>query len=160
MERLDKYTRIALDLDQTLIDHPVSLSLHHYVMDHPEKTFSIVTFRTNRDLVNLNRELQAYGLIDKSSFRQIISCPERIWLEFNEDQDMRKRSRLPNPVIDPHVTSLLPGEVKYFNWKAYVCRRIGAQVLVDDLEIIVAKGCHDLGIDFINTHSLNESEFV
>lgn len=130
-----------------MIDGPSSAELQAFVREHPEKKFWIISFRTPRQLETVDAELRRSGL-KRACFQRIIPMPERLLLAFDEDQLRRRVARLPG--IESKDAVLFPGEYRVVHWKGYVCHKIGATVLVDDMPEYVLPGCRDYRIEFIN----------
>jgi hypothetical protein len=152
MDKLANHRKIALDLDGTLIDGASSPALATFVKANPTKSFSIVTFRTPQQSSTIPAELQSNGL-SADMFGNIISMPQRLVFDFDEDQQFRRNAALPS--IE-HVTpdALLPGEFKFMNWKGFIANKLGATVLVDDMPTLVALGCTKFHVALIDATKL------
>lgn len=151
MLSLERHDRIALDLDGTLIDGQTSPLIQDFVRSNPEKKFWIVTFRTPAQVHTVASELANVGL-PIGDFQRVIPMPERYVMEFEEDQRQRRFARLPG--LDTPGVTPFPGEFRYLHWKGYVCKRIGATVLVDDLPRLSQMGCQQFGIELVDARNM------
>jgi hypothetical protein len=142
---LKQHRKIAWDMDDTLINGPHSKLLRDYIIDHPEQTHHIITFRTGPSLdrprstwaEDALHELVALG-VPEERIAGICGVPEeyyRAWVQYGRNG------------IET------PGYREYLGWKAFKAREIGATALVDDREDVVADGCKLYGITFIHSHS-------
>jgi FMN phosphatase YigB (HAD superfamily) len=154
MDKLANHRKIAFDLDGTLIDGAASPALATFIKSHPTKSFSIVTFRTPQQSSTIPAELQNHGL-SADLFRNIISMPQRLVFDFDEDQQFRRNAAMPS--FD-HVTpdALLPGEYKFMNWKGFIANKLGATVLVDDMPNLVALGCKKFHVTLVDATKLGK----
>jgi hypothetical protein len=156
MDSLGKHRKLALDLDGTLIDGAASATLTNYVKNHPDKTFSIVTFRAPQQSVTIPEELLDNGL-SVAMFQRIISMPQRLVMDFEEDQQMRRNASLPR-LETIGQDELLPGEFKFMHWKGYITNKLGATALVDDMPFFVALGCKKFGVALIDVATIPLTE--
>jgi hypothetical protein len=145
---LTSYRGIAFDLDGTLIDC-VNTAVRDYVLSQPDQKFNIVTFRTQAEGRNVAQELEASGL-DIGRFAQIVFAPDRLVREFREDQQMRRSAGL--PMLGRSTVNLLEGEHKYVHWKGFITRKLGCQLLVDDMAYLTRPGCEKYKVEFIDAH--------
>jgi hypothetical protein len=148
------YRGIAFDLDGTLIDR-VNDSVRDYVLSNPDQKFNIVTFRTRAEGRDIARELQHAGL-DVERFTEIVFAPDRLVREFREDQQMRRSAGL--PMLSRSTANLLEGEHKYVHWKGFVARKLGCQLLVDDMAYLTRPGCEKYNVEFIDAHDFPKVE--
>lgn len=127
---LDKHDKIGWDFDGTLIEGVNSAFYRQYIVDHPEKTHYIITFRNYIDANTIPAEL-----IDlKFDFRLI-----------------------KNIHYNPTGESTCGAEVAMF--KAERCKQLGATILVDDLPEAVEAGCLELGIVYMNANLIENRPF-
>lgn len=145
MERLKRHRKIAFDLDGTLIDGVASREIAEFIRDHPDKTYYIVTFRIPEQCLHLNDELTQVGL-KRSDFREVVPMAKRFVMEFENDRAQRRFAHLPPPKTVDHM---LPGERRYVHWKGFVCSKLGATVLIDDMPELSAPGCkqHNIALE-------------
>lgn len=142
------YPAIAWDFDGTLIDHPASLRMHQFILDHPEKRHVIVTFRThgwqNTIFEELHRKYpDAPG---RDSFDGVHNISDRAWEKFSVADERRTHGFLDGP--------LTLWEAYYVQWKGRTCHRLGLPVLVDDDTKNVVPGCDKFGIIYVNPVTL------
>jgi len=150
MEILSRYRKIALDFDGTLFDGPASEYLQEYVVDNQDKSYGIVTFRDDR--ASVMRDLSAMGL-SPNLFATIITMPRKMAIDFEAETTMRRHAGLPL-LATVSSDQMFPTEHKYVMWKGFVCMKIGASVLIDDLPWAVKPGCTRFNIDYVDVASL------
>lgn len=133
--KLHPYKRIAFDLDETLIgDNYKKIFFQNYILEfNSVKEFIIVTFRTEKELLNVWKEIEVEtnGKINKSHFSNLFYCSRKILDKINY----------------------------LIHWKAMVCYKQGFEVIVDDLQNYVLPGCKKFGVDFINSITLEKITF-
>ena len=135
-EILQKYQHIAWDLDGVLLDDIRSFHFHTYILEHPEQTHSVVTFRYREDRSLVDNMFDEYrsGL---SLFR------------------FENERYLPVPKINKHRALLSQEEIdEQREWKGLQCREIGAEVLIDDMAELVERGCKRYGIAYFHPRDL------
>lgn len=140
------FRAIAFDLDGTLIDR-VNDSIRDYVLSSSDQKFNIVTFRPRSEGRQIAAELSYAGL-DIERFADVVFCPDRLVREFQEDQKMRRAAGL--PILGRNTQNLLEGEFKYVNWKGFVARKLGCQLLVDDMPYLTQPGCVKYNVEFLD----------
>jgi hypothetical protein len=145
MEKLKRHRKIAFDLDGTLVDGVASREIAEFIRDNPEKTYYIVTFRIPEQCLHLNEELAQVGL-KRADFQDVVPMSKRFVIEFEDDQAQRRFANLPPPKTVDHM---LPGERRYVHWKGFVCSRLGATALIDDMPEMSAPGCkqHNIALE-------------
>ncbi len=145
---LDQFSSIGWDFDGTLIDNPNSVRIQNYITTHPEKTHSIITFRThgmqNTIFLELNQKYP--NSPDKKHFEYVINFDDERYLRYYFIQRARAAHRFSGP--------LTPDEIYYRTWKGMVCKQHNIQVIVDDKPEDVLPGCYQYGISFIDSFSL------
>lgn len=135
---LDNHHTIAWDFDKTLVDCPTALAAQRYIRDNPNKKHHIVTFRSHGMEDHIFDELSKYSIgLHQTDFDGVHNIEDEAHMAW--ELAMWKRSLNP----DMAITS---AEKYYLSWKGYICRRIGASVLVDDDTKAVSDGCKRFGI--------------
>jgi hypothetical protein len=161
---LKNYQNIAIDLDETLINGPHSYQLQYFVKHYnKEKTFHIVTFRTNDEFSTILTDLQNND-IDINHFNSIQTAPNdlfenhSVWLKY---VDIFNRA---NPNKQNRIKQKNSNHDYYFEkynnlikWKAETCKQINAEILIDDLDRLTKVHCEKLNINFISSH---KSKFI
>lgn len=124
---LDHHTNIAWDIDGTLINGPNSSMFRQYIINHPEKTHYLVTFRDFDWAQQAYQELAPHG-ISREMIAGIMDCPHKL------------QDGSPNSLA------------YYMEWKGKVSAEIGCTVLVDDMDYMVMSGCLAHGVTFVHSH--------
>jgi hypothetical protein len=151
---LEQHNKIAFDFDDTLINGVGAAAIQEYILANPHKMYWIVTFRTPREAVTIADELARFSDLTMDMFERIYPCPERTVMDWKLVQQERKAAGLSSPELT-YVESLFPEELKFVHWKAYVCSRIGASVLVDDMKRLVYPGCERYKIAYAHPNELS-----
>ncbi len=130
---LDQHTILGIDFDGTLVGHPRSNILQQYIVDHPEKTFHLISFRSHNMVQRLEGDLREStdetGVpLTLAHFKEIRCIPDKLY--------ERK--------------ALLDDGREYWGWKAIQCQNLGCTILVDDMYEIVGIFCTELGIPCLN----------
>ncbi len=140
---LRPFRGIAWDFDGTLIDHPACETLHAIILAHPDKRHVIVTFRTQKMLQNIARDLSAYPHAPPlSAFTEVRGISERRWEMF----EWARMQRLSGVLQGPPTHD----EEYYVEWKGAMCRQLGLRVLVDDNTAHAQPGCLRHGITLLH----------
>jgi hypothetical protein len=135
---------IAFDFDGTLLSGLTAI--HDFVREnHKRMRFVIVTHRSRRETASIANELTQVGL-DIEMFERVIPCPDRIIMDFEEAQQMRRMARLPSTSA---AKNLFPGEDYFVNWKGETAKRLRCAYLVDDIAWLAKPGCDANGVIFI-----------
>lgn len=134
LQKLDRHDIIAVDFDGTLVDNPGSIHLWKYIRDnHERKQFHIVTFRFKHDADHC---LPILNLLSK---RTGIAPTAEMF-----------RSVEYRPVLNESDSyDNLPQE-----FKALVCKRIGATVIIDDLVDVIGEHCDRHGVEVVDALAL------
>lgn len=151
---LERHSTIALDFDDTLVNGPASEFLARFIQDNPDKTYVIITHRTPRECATIPQELREFTLLTVQQFARVIPTPERLKMEFDEDQRLRFQKRFPRLSPTTPEDDLLPGEFKFLHWKGFAASKAGATVLVDDLPYLSALGCRRHHVELIDSRKL------
>ena len=140
---LDEHDVIGWDFDGTLIEHRKARKMHDYILDHPEKTHIIVTFRSHgmedriwRDLWRENA--RAPGM---TAFKDVINMPDKLY-----ENGYIAQKAVASKIVIP--TS------EYLEWKGKICHQRGITVLVDDMPSMVIPGCDRYGVLHIHPDHL------
>lgn len=148
---LKKYNSIAIDYDGTLVDGPNSTLLHKFIKDNPDKTYFIVTFRTNGGHL-INKMNQQYpDSPGKEYFKQVVTMNSRLELQYIEDTRQRVERRIPKS------EGLTRAEDLYTTWKGLMCKRLGTQVLIDDDKMLHIRGMEKYNINWYDPDEFYES---
>ena len=131
---LKPFTAIAWDFDDTLYGHRYSPLFWEFIASNPyAQVHHIITMRSHgwQDAIFTDLASEDSGLT-RDHFRYLVSCPDALY------EDFKRRS---------HASTILPTH-DYYVFKGLFCRRMGADVLVDDMEDadISARGCEEHGI--------------
>jgi hypothetical protein len=141
MKRLKFYKAIGWDMDETLINHPQSQMFWDFIMENPfGQDHHIVTFRSGGMEKSIFSDFCRVGSnLTQAHFRAVHNVDNNTWYEFYFG-----------------TTGLvIPGQPDpYMDWKAKTCVDKGIDVLIDDMQHIVAPGCARLGIKFYHPDEL------
>ena len=140
---LDSHQIIAWDMDGTLVDGPNAAFFRKYILANPQKEHHIVTFRTGPSQAGLEQtwaqdaidELESYG-VPRGTIKAVHSVPDNLFAAYANSR------------------TLLVGEEldQFMCWKGKTAKSFGATVLVDDMEMMVIKGCDLHDVDFVHSH--------
>lgn len=162
MDELLDLKHIAFDFDGTLVGDRVSDLLSEFIRDHPDKTYSIITFRTPEQAESIPHELDAVGLTVQQ-FDRIVPMPLKLAIDWSHDETIRRNAGMP-PVTEVAEGALLPGEYKLVHWKGFVAHKLRAEALVDDMPTLAAPGCRKYHVKLIDAKklamSLSEGELL
>lgn len=118
LEHFDPHVRIGIDFDGTLVGHERSVLIQQYIVDHPEKEFHIVTFRTHgmQDKIKIDHDLWSSSKdtgvhIDLANFIAVHNISDHMY--------------------ENHV--IVGGDPAYWAWKARKCAEIGCTIMIDDM---------------------------
>ncbi len=139
---LREFPIVAWDFDDTLIGHQTSPAMWDFIQRNPyQQTHHIVTMRSHgwQDAIFPLLTASKSGLTT-AHFKSVLNIPDDIFLRYDT-------ARRLGHDIDNH---------DYCYWKGKVCRKIGALVLVDDMEGGGASepGCFRHGIRHIHPDEL------
>jgi len=150
----ENHQRIAIDLDDTLLNGPASKFLVDYVNDHPEKEFFIVTHRTPAESRSVPMELKNIGL-NINQFEKLMPTTELMRIRFRLDRNDREKNKLPSIYTDNVSTDeMSKNELNFVYWKGYVCKRLGITLIIDDATPIVKPGADRYHIEYINPYDI------
>jgi hypothetical protein len=138
-EMLDKFDKIGLDFDKTLVDGYLSKDLVDYILKNKNKEYHIITFRTGILVDDIPFHLEdVYGIdfFDSGIIKSIISIPEYLYRNYM----YAKMNKLDKDNIYYR---------EYYNWKGDVCKEMGIEVMVDD-NIMISENLKNNKISFIN----------
>lgn len=140
---LDEHDVIGWDFDGTLIDHPKAQSMHDYILDHPEKTHIIVTFRSHGMERNIWRDLgrENHRAPGRAAFKDVINMSNKLF----EEGYMAQKAV---------AASIVLPTKEYLEWKGKVCHDLGITVLVDDMPAMVIPGCDRYGVLHLHPNDL------
>lgn len=132
---LKYYRSIAWDFDETLIKHEKSSLFWQFIIENPyDQIHHIVTMRSHGWDKWMWHELREEGSdLRRDDFREVIALPNRIYESYNKE---RQESGVVHPDHEYHL------------FKGLHCKRIGAEVLIDDMESdsVSERGCDVHGI--------------
>ncbi len=139
---------VGFDFDGTLLSD--CSALHRFVLKHHEtRRLFIITHRSRQEISTLDAELQQHTPLRLAMFEHVISCPDRILMEFRSAQQMRLSARLPR-ANDLPLEKLFPGEVDFVTWKGKMARKAGCRIFVDDIPWLSKPGCDQYGVHFLS----------
>ncbi len=138
IDKLLDHQKIGIDLDGTLIEHPHSRRLQKFIIDHPDKEFHIVTFRSHGMQHNIARDLRISTTLTQvplglNHFAGVHNIPDTLY------ENMVRFDR-----HDP-----------YYCWKADKCKELGCTVIVDDVAAI-GPYCEAIDILYIHPDSFGD----
>ncbi len=141
---LEKYEKIGIDFDDTLIDHPKSRFLWDYIEENPfNQSFHIVTFRSGGMETRIFEDLKVRGSrLEEIHFTAMHSVPHEMWESYHQ-RPMKLVASLTEIADDPYVL-----------WKATTCMEQGIGVLIDDATHHVMPGCTKHGIAYFHPDDL------
>lgn len=137
-QELDRYDKIGLDFDETLIGNKMSQQLVDYVLNNPQKEYHIITFRTKSWVDEIPHILLKHYGIDffkQDIIKSIQSIPENLYYQYLTAKNLYERNH--------------PYFKEYYEWKADICKEMKIGVLVDD-NINIKEYLDKNGIFFIN----------
>ena len=140
---LRRHATIGWDLDDTLIGHPASASMHAFIRATPMIRHILVTFRTSSGAAAIWTDLARVPLTaDASCFVAVETMDDGLAEAFQR----QRRQRLSHLLSGPPTAV----EIAYRSWKGAVCARLGATVLIDDMTDHVAPGCTLHGVALLH----------
>jgi hypothetical protein len=132
---LKPYQSVAWDFDLTLIKHEKSPLFWQFIIDNPyDQVHHIVTMRSHGWDRFMWHELHEEGSdLTRADFDQVIALPNRVYESYMKE---RTENGSASRDHDYHV------------FKGFHCKRIGAEVLIDDMEAdsVSERGCDIHGI--------------
>lgn len=142
MSILDDHEIIAWDFDGTLWGHEKSELMHAYILAHPTKKHYIITHRSHGEQKLVWIDLEQYpDAPGPEHFVEMINIPDDKYSRFHMSQ------RSPGGLI-------LLDYNGYIDWKAEMCLKVGATILVDDNPGHTKAGCIKHGIAFVHPDDL------
>lgn len=158
---LDQHKIIGIDIDETLIDGKRSNMLQDWVRaNHQDYELHLITFRYGKDFDLIQEDLLRCN-VDHNWFKGVHGIPSEIMLPYMQNLQRLTGSRN-NPKkyqrtlkffgLDANEVENTRRAVEH--WKAKKCSELGATLLIDDLETIVAPGCELYGVTFLNSNHL------
>lgn len=134
LDKLDRHDVIAVDFDGTLVDNPGADHLWKYIREnYKRKQFHIVTFRfkshADQCLPILNMLHRINGKAPTAEMFRSVEYRPMLTEDDNYDD--------------------LPME-----FKALVCKRIGATVIIDDLVDLISEHCEKHDVEVVNALDL------
>lgn len=141
LEALDAHSVIGIDFDGTLVQNPRSAILQQYILDHPDKTFHIVTFRTHNLFRSIESDLQ------ESTRRTGVALTLKHFAAVHA---------IPPLIFERRF--MFDDGTEYHGWKALTCEKIGCTAMVDDMHTEVGPHCLKRGIVIINPNEGYEGE--
>lgn len=139
---LKPFTVIAWDFDDTLYGHRYSPLFWEFIGTNPyAQVHHIITMRSHGlDRAMFDDLKETGSALTRDHFGFIVACPD--WLY----EDYRRE----------HAAGTLTPDHDYHTFKGLFCRRMGADVLIDDMENagISARGCEDHGIAHVHPDDL------
>lgn len=133
-ERLKAFKHIGWDFDDTLVNHVASPLFWQFIRANPyNQQHSIVTMRSHGIENGMFSLLAWVGSgLDETYFAHVENVPDHLFESYHRSLDPRDHA--------------------YLLWKGETCKRIGADVLIDDMEAmgLSARGCDLYGIVHIH----------
>lgn len=121
---LQNYKHLAWDFDDTLICHRLSEEMWQFIIDNPfDQQHSIITMRSHGMETAMFQLLEAWGSdLIRANFEHVLNVSDALYESYKRDP------------YEEHA---------YTEWKGRMCKEIGADVLIDDMEeVSVSKrGC-------------------
>ena len=133
LEHFDRHERLGVDFDGTLVDHDRSALIQQYILDHPEKDFHIVTFRSHGMQDRIERDLWS------SSKDTGVDITLAAFTGIHNIQDGLYESHL-----------ALKGDPNYWAWKAVKCAQLSCTIMIDDMAEQIYKECISRGIEIVS----------
>lgn len=143
--RLNRYSAIGWDFDETLFGHPVSELFHRFIKENPNIDHHIITFRSHGWEDEIEEDLKSYGT-RLSQFKSVI----------NISDDLSSNTSFVREMRNGHVDMSCPVENEYLHWKAKMCKENGIPVLIDDDTNMVIFGCERYGIDYFHPDDFDQ----
>jgi hypothetical protein len=141
-EQLRGYRNLAWDFDDTLVGHSLSEEFWRFIRVNPyQQTHHIITMRSHGLETRMFAELEWRDtMLDESHFEHVINVSNDLYESYEQ-------ARRHDMLTDQHP---------YFHFKGEMCREIGAEVLIDDMEAsaISKLGCDRFGIRHIHPDEL------
>ncbi len=139
IQELDKFNKIGLDFDKTLVDGFMSEELVDYILKNKNKEYHIITFRTGILVDDIPFHLKdVYGIdfFESGIIKSIVSIPEYLYSNYSHAKH--------NNLDKNHIFYQ-----EYYNWKGDVCKDMGIEVMVDD-NAMISENLKNNKIYFIN----------
>lgn len=141
-EQLRQYSSVAWDFDDTLINHPRQRDFWQFIRENPfNQTHHIITMRSHGLEERIFIDLERFGSdLTREHFVEV--C----WLDDTTFSQYASRNRF----------MLLTEDDPYFHFKGETCKRIGAEILIDDMESgnVSVRGCEKHGIPYMHPDEL------
>lgn len=141
-DKLRDHRVLAWDFDDTLVNHPKSPAFWYFIINNPyDQVHHIVTMRSHGMQHTIFPELEKAGSdLTREHFEHLVYLDDSIW----ESYDTKGKFKL------------LTEDEPYFHFKGEVCKRLGVDVLIDDMEGsgVSARGCDKHGIPYIHPDHL------
>ncbi len=160
-EILDPHNHIGWDADETIINGLNSELFARYILENPNKTHTIITFRHQDWANDLVSEINDYDLYEHH-FTAIHPCPN-IYYQCNYIVSSSHRKNWPSYGFRAGCKSIEEIEANseyYLHFKGRKAKEIGATILVDDKPDKVMKGCAENKIHYLNAINLNYEDFL
>lgn len=143
-------------MDGTLIDGPNSSFFRRYIAANRNKRHHIVTFRDPNWAQEVYDELDYYG-IPHDHIAGVSSCPQEFYRAYSVARFDAAEWVKHAPKTYEEAERLCRGTLidfdhanSYLHWKGEEAKRLGATVLVDDMEHLVVAGCSKHGVTFVD----------
>jgi hypothetical protein len=142
-EQLRPYSSVAWDFDDTLVNHPLSRLFWQFIRENPyDQTHHIVTMRSHGMQETIFHDLARFGSdLQREHFNEVVWLEDQIWI----DKAVKERHLILVEEDDP-----------YYMFKGEACKRIGADILIDDMEDgnVSVRGCEKHGIPYLHPDDL------
>lgn len=163
VRKLKGHKSVGWDMDETLVNGPMSTRWREFVLENPEVAHWVVTFRSKEDAESLWDELEAQHLypLSRDLFEGLMFMPDRVRVPYEALPNKLKEADVS---VEPDAKTKRALELYKYEWddvknrhlalqrwKAEACNEVGATVLVDDLEHLVKEGCEFHGVEFVNS---------
>lgn len=144
---LANYKKLGWDVDETIIDHPLSAKMWQFIKANPfQQEHYIVTFRSGGMENHIFSDLNNRGSdLTEKHFAGVLSCPHELWRDHHllKQTPQKLVASLDEIPDDPYVV-----------WKGMVCANNGIPVLIDDMTHNVIHGCRKHGVMHIHPDDL------
>ncbi len=145
LSALQSHGCIGWDLDNTLIGHPASPTLHDFIRGNPSICHVLITFRT--DMAGIGPDLAGQaGSVTPEHFAVVETMDSELATNFFRLQRQRAKGLFAGPMAFC--------ELEYRSWKGRICARHGGTLLIDDMTDHVSLGCERHGITLLHPDQL------
>lgn len=164
---LRDHMSIGWDIDETLINGPNSRKFQQFVVNNPQISHNLVTFRNDKeDIDNIANDLMSMDIgFHIGLFDELRTVPLSIVEKYNEVHAHFKTkkeytSKKAIRILEYHKTTQEEVEkiIKDMHeWKSLACLEIGSTILVDDIYDDQKDHCDRNGIIILDSLAKNGS---